>query len=371
MGQKSSSTAHNNLKSDLIKNACYVGKKSTITLNLQNRDGSPFSVPLSLVSCELSCADDSQLISCDINETQSGNYDISFTPQTRGKHQLTIQLEGVNIPNSPFTLHITKMRGKPVNIISGLCSPYGVVFTKNEEIIVADGRDCCVTILDKEGKKVKSFGTYGTKEGQFNLPYAVAISHDGHILVSDRTQLQKLTFEGECVKSVRVYDPRGIAVHPTTGQIYVTDTENLYIQVFNEDLTHYYNFGGYDCYGIFNHPWDLVFDNEGYLYFTDRSNHCVKKFTSKGDFVSAIGSEGSEPGQLKDPSFIVIDKDLLYVSEYGKNLISVFDTNGCFIHCFAKECSGEEKWDDTSGMAVDSLGNLYITENWKKRLIVL
>ena len=103
----------------LVKNACYVGKKSTITLNLQTQDGSPLSVPLSLISCELSSADDSQLISCDINETQSGNYDISFTPCTGGKHQLTIRLGGVNIPGSPFTLS-PEMRGKPVNIISGL-----------------------------------------------------------------------------------------------------------------------------------------------------------------------------------------------------------------------------------------------------------
>ena len=42
----------------------------------------------------------------------------------------------------------------------------------------------------------KSFGTKGTKEGQFTNPRGVAISHDGHILV------QKLTFEGHCVKSV-------------------------------------------------------------------------------------------------------------------------------------------------------------------------
>ena len=69
----------------LVKNAYYFGKKSTITLNLQAQDGSPLSVPLSLISCELSSAGDSRLMSCDINETQSGNYDISFTPCTRGK----------------------------------------------------------------------------------------------------------------------------------------------------------------------------------------------------------------------------------------------------------------------------------------------
>ena len=35
-------------KSVLVKSACYVDKKSTITLNLQTLDGSPLSIPLSL-----------------------------------------------------------------------------------------------------------------------------------------------------------------------------------------------------------------------------------------------------------------------------------------------------------------------------------
>ena len=188
-------------KSILVKNACCVGKKSTITLYLQTQDGSPLSVPLSLISCELSSADDSQLISCDINEIQSGNYDISFMPCTRGKHQLTIRLGGVNIPGSPFTLS-PEMRCKPVNIISGLNGPCGVVITKYEDIVVAEKDSHCITILNKEGKKLQSFGTRGTKEGQFTYPRGVAISHDGHILVTDDHRLQKVTFEGDCVKSV-------------------------------------------------------------------------------------------------------------------------------------------------------------------------
>ena len=171
-------------KSVLVKNACYVGKKSTATLNLQTQDRSPFSVPLSIISCELSSTDDSQLISCNINETQSGNYDISFTSCTRGKHQLIIRLGGVNIPGSPITL-FPKMRGKPVNIISGFDRPLGVVVSKNEEIVVAEWSANCITILNKEVKKVKSFGTEGTKEGQFTYPRGVAISQDGHILVTD------------------------------------------------------------------------------------------------------------------------------------------------------------------------------------------
>ena len=342
------------VKSVLVKNAYYVGKKLTITLNLQTQDGSPLSVPLSLISCELSSADDSQLISCDINETQSGNYDISFTPpRTRGKGQLNIRLGGVNIPGSPFTFHIpsSEMRGKPVSI-SGLDSPWGVVITKNEEIVVAESGAHCITILNKEGKKVKSFGTRGTKKGQFTHPCGVAISHDGHILVTDEHRLQKLTFEGDCVKSLgssktgngplQFNTPIGITVHPTTGQIFIADTDNHRIQVLNKDLTYSHSFGKEGLSPEqFNEPYDVTFDNEGYLYIADNENHCIKKFTSSGQYISTFSSRGSNPGQIKYPSSIIIDNNLLYVSELGNNRISIFDTNGSFIHCFGKYGSGE------------------------------
>ena len=372
-------------KSVLVKNDCYIGgKKSTITLKLQTQDGAPFSVPLSLISCELSSADDSQLISCDINETQSGNYDISFTSRTRGKHQLTIRLGGVNIPGSPFTLHIIpspEMRGKPVNIISGLNRPYGVVVTKNEEIIVAECHANCITILNKEGKKVKSFGT---KVGQFTSPRGVAISQDGHILVTDDHRLQKLTFEGDCVKSVgssetgngplQFNTPIGITVHPTTGQIFVADIHNHRIQVLNKDLTYSHSFGKKGSSSEqFNLPYDVTFDNEGYLYVADSNNHCIKKFTSTGQYISTFSSEGSNPGQIKDPTFIIIDNNLhvLYVSEYGNHRISIFDTNGRFIHCFGKRGIGEGEFSGPYGITVDSLGNLYVSDRNNNRLVVL
>ena len=369
-------------KSVLVKNACYIGKKSTITVNLQTHDGSPFSVPLSLISCELSSAGDNQLISCDISDMQSGNYDISFIPRTGGKHQLTIRLGGVEIPGSPFTLYIIpspEMRGKPVNIISGLNGPCGVVLTKNKEIVVAEYGADCITILNKEGKKVKSFGT---KKGQFTDPCGVAISHDGYILVIDKHRLQKLTFEGDCMRSVgrrksgngplRFNSSMGITVHPTTGQIFIADTWNHRIQVLNNDLTYSHSFGNYGsspeqlC-----HPFDVILDNEGYLYVADFNNNCIKKFTSTGQHISTFSSRGSNPGQISNPISIIIDNNVLYVSEFGNNRISIFDTNGCFIHCFGKRGGGEGEFNSPHGITVDSLGNLYVSDTVNNRLVVL
>ena len=368
-------------KSVIVKSACQ-NKKSTITLNFQTHDGSPFSVPLSLMSCELSSASDSQLVACDINETQSGNYNISFTPRTREKHQLILQLEGIDVPGSSLTLS-PETRDKPVNIMSGLNRPWGVAVTKYEEIVVAEYGAHCITVLNKEGNKV-SFGTKGTKKGQFMYPYGVAISRDGHILVTDEHRLQKLTFEGHCVKSVgssepgnghlQFNTPMGITVH--SGKIYVADRNNHRIQVLTNDLIFIASRSNslamnspvpesFDC------PYDVTFDNEGYLYVVDHHNHCIKKFTSSRQYIAKFGSKGSNPGQLKDPTSITIDNNLVYVSEYGNNRISIFDTNGCFIHCLSKRGKGNGEIIQSFGITIDSLGNLYVSDHGNNRLVVL
>ena len=86
--------------------------------------------------------------------------------------------------------------------ITGLKMPYGIAVCDNGDIVVAEWTAHCVTIVNKEGKKVRSFGTRGTKEGQFTYPRGVAITNDEHLLVTDEHRLQKLTFDGVCVQSV-------------------------------------------------------------------------------------------------------------------------------------------------------------------------
>ena len=115
----------------------------------------------------------------------------------------------------------------------------------------------------------------------------------------------------------------------------------------------------------------MTFDNEGYLYVADSNNHCIKKFTSTGQYKSAFNSKGSNPGQINIPTSVIIDNNLLYVGEWDNYRISTFDTNGCFIHCFGKRGSGEEEFNKPYGITVNSLGNLYVSDTFNNRLVVL
>ena len=317
---------------------------------------------------------------------QQGKYNITFTPSTR-QDQLIVQVGGVDIPDSPFTLSVIptpEMRGKPINIITGLERPGGIAVCDNGDIVVAENVMNSTatihvynTLITTLNKKMRSFGTRRTMEGQFISHRGlrgVAITNDGHILVTDYHRLQKLTTDGFCrVKQsvgssesgsgqLQFYYPSGITVHPKTRQIFVADLCNNRIQVFNNNLTFLHTIAPSGD-NQFNGPIDVALDNEGYLFVAEFGNHFITKLTTKGHYVTRFGSEGSAPGQLHIPHSLTINNGLVYVTESGNNRVSIFDTNGTFLHCFGKRGSGEETFNKPVGITMDTIGNLYVSDN--------
>ena len=360
---------------------CSPNTPSTATLTLQSQDGSPFPLPPSLISCKLSSPGDSQPVKCDINQTQQGKYIISFTPCSTEAYQLIVQVGGVDISDSPFILPavaLPKVRGRPVKAITGLISPVGIAVSDNGDIVIVESGAGCVTIVNKEGKKVRSFGSRGTKEGQFLGLKGVAISTDGHILAVDNHRLRKLTFDGVCVKLVgsnwagsgqlQFNDPGGIAVYPTTGDIFVADSGNNRIQVFTNDL----NFSHTITLQIqFKYPCDVSLDGVGYLYVAEWDNDCITKLTPTGQFITRFGSQGSAPGKLFRPSSVTVSNDLVYVSEACNHRVSIFDTKGKFLYCFSKRGSGEGELDYPHGITTDAMDiNLYVSDTSNNRIVL-
>ena len=161
-------------------------QESTITISF---DGSPVPVPPSLISCSLTPPDNSQPIQCSVKESrQSGQYNVVFTPVTRGLHQLHVRVNDIEIPGSPMSIPVSvppEKRSTPLKTISGLSRPSGIAVTDDGLVIVSESDVGCITILNKEGKKIRSFGSYGTGRGQLMVPEGVAVSSKGTILVAD------------------------------------------------------------------------------------------------------------------------------------------------------------------------------------------
>ena len=361
--------------------------ESSSTIVFESRDGSPVPLPSSDISCYLTPPDNNDPIKCRVKEsTQSGQYKVVFTPITRGLHQLHVNIHDINIPGSPLGIPVSispKMRGNPVKIITGLKQPWGIDVTDDGLMIVSEWSGDCITVLDREGKKLNSFGSKGSGRGQFNFPSGIAITPKGTILVGDsgNHRIQELTIKGECIACFGSYGsgplqfnrPRGIAINKTTGHIFVAEEDNHRIQVLNPDLTFSYTIGSKGSgQGQFNQPRDVAFDSKGFVYVADTYNNRIQKLTPEGRFVDMFGTKGSKPGQLTLPSGITVDdNDLLYIAESStNNRVSIFTTQGEFIHCFGKYGNKEGQFDSPRELVCDKNGYLYVCDLSNYRVVV-
>ena len=363
-----------------------MGMESTSTIVFQFPDGSPVPLPPSHISCYSTPPDNSQPIKCTVKEsTQSGQYKVVFTPITRGLHQLHVRVHDINIPGSPLSIPVSispKMRGNPVKSITGLNTPWGIDVTDDGLMIVSEYSGHCITVLDREGKKINSFGSEGSGRGQFNLPCGIAVTSNGAILVGDsgNHRIQELTMEGECIACIgergngplQFLYPKGITINKTTGQVFVADDKNHRIQVLNPDLTFSHTFGSKGSgQGQFNKPYDVTLDSKGFVYVADTFNCRIQKFTPEGWFVDMFGTQESNPGQLNYPTGITVDdNDLLYVADCDNNGVSIVTMDGEFIHCFGKKGNKEGQFKYPRELSFDSFGYLYICDQNNDRVVV-
>ena len=356
---------------------------ATLTLKSANSNAY-FSLAPSLINSKLFSPNASASEICKITQTHPGHYSITFTPSTK-QDQLTVQIGGVDVPGSPFTLSIIPSpatRGESVEIKTGFKAPKGIAVCDNGIIAVVEAGASCVTVLSKDGK-IKSFGRNGTSKGQFLNPCGIAISIDGHILVTDEHRLQKLTTDGVFIKLIgssksgngrqQFHDPKGIAVHPTTGDIFVADSGNNRIQVFTKNLTYSHAFTQRDGEPL-RQPYDIALSNDGeFIYIAELSGHQVTKLTPTGLFIMTFGSFGFSPGQLHHPSSLAVSNNLVYVCEWGlHHCISIFDTDGKFLHCFGKTGIKKGEFNLPHGIATSKTGvDLYVCDGSNNRIVIL
>uniref|UniRef100_A0A1X7TGH0 SMP-30/Gluconolactonase/LRE-like region domain-containing protein n=1 Tax=Amphimedon queenslandica TaxID=400682 RepID=A0A1X7TGH0_AMPQE len=364
------------------------GKAVSFSLSMEAPDSSVLCVPLSSLRCSLvPVGKGDELIHTTVTTTSTdpGVYRIQCNPSTRGTHTVKVQVYDVHledtslfIPFNPYLDNIT-----PVRTITELKGPSGVAVSNDNHVIITETNGDCVTILDREGKKVKSLGGEGGSGNvKFSHPRGVAITPDKFILVSDNHRIQKISMNGYRKASVgkkgsgplQFKWPDGIAISLITGQVYIADSNNDCIQVLNPDLTFSHSFGSRgSANGQFKYPYGIAIDSQGLVYVTDSDNHRIQKFSPDGKFVGQFGTKGSGPGQLNYPAGITIDTaatGLVYVSEAWNHHISVFTSDGVFVRKFGSYGSNIDQFSNPFGLAFDKDGLLYVCDFLNNRLVV-
>ena len=268
-------------------------------------------------------------------------YEVTYTPVSRGRHKLHVQVNDKEINGSPFTVTVypdPKQLGHPVRTVTGLVGPCGIAFNNREEMIVSECGAHRLSILDTRGQKIRTFGSYGDSPHQMIGPKGIATDDSGNIYVSSQHKLQKFTSTGKLIKCVgrkggkegEFNVPHGLTLRDNL--VYVCDRNNNRIHVFDLDLNFVRSIGSRGSgRGKFDQPFDVKFDTAGNMYVADGGNKRVQVMNSSGRFIRKFGR-----GNLREPSDLLIADKYVYVSDVSGDCIVVYETSGQYVTSFGR-----------------------------------
>ena len=250
----------------------------------------------------------------------------------------------------------------------------GLVDSTGRILVTDVGRNAIYVFDEKQGKF--SVWNAASEEYSFASPVGIAEANSGDFLVTDSKlkRVIRLDNAGNPKGEFGSEDfgrPTGIAVDPSTGRIYVADTDEHNIKVFDESGKQEQVIGqGGAGNGEFNTPTHLAFlDN--ILYVTDTFNARIQLLDPQGKFIKSIGKRGLFIGNLVRPKGVTADSEgNVYIIESFHDFLLVYDRNGRFLLPIGGTGSDVGQFYLPAGVWSDNRDRIYVADMFNGRVVI-
>lgn len=252
-----------------------------------------------------------------------------------------------------------------------LMKPYGV-WAKGEKIYVVDTALNTLFLFDTEKKKVKLIGRFA---GAIN----VTGDSEGRIWVSDAKMgmVLALNEEGRILMGVgrgKLKRPTGLAVDEKRGRLYVVDTGDHNVKIFDlESGELLFTIGRRGSgEGEFNFPTNVAVDRRnGNIIVVDTFNFRVQIFDPDGNFIRKFGQPGNRPGDLYRPKGVGVDSEgHIYVADAAFDNFQIFDQEGRLLLFVGGPGNGPAQFHLPAGLYIDERDRIYVVDQLNRRVQV-
>ncbi|HUB51114.1 MAG TPA: SMP-30/gluconolactonase/LRE family protein [Terracidiphilus sp.] len=260
-----------------------------------------------------------------------------------------------------------------------LIGPYGIAIDSKNKVYVADQKVGAIFIFDTDTHEAQLIRN--GIDAHFGWINGLAIDDDDRLFVSDGKLHHIMIFnpkhepEGQITEGLQ--DPVGLAIDSTNRFLYVVDTEQDQVIVYDADtykLLRRIGTGGKNheltSQGDFGAPQGVAVDADGNVYVTDTLNDRVEVFDADGGFISTFGKNGDGPGFFERPKGIAIDGDgHIWVADEVQDRLQVFNKDGQLLTYIGyKHGDLPGQFQALVGVAIDKQNRVFTTEQYPGRL---
>ena len=176
----------------------------------------------------------------------------------------------------------------------------------------------------------------GKKEYEISYQPAVRGAHQLHIRVGGeevrgspfQVTVRTSAEQGTVIKTIDgVNRPHGMAVNKS-GEVIVAEERNACVSVFSSagDKLRVLDTEG-TVVGRMKNPSGVAVDSEDNILVADAGNHRLVKFSQLGDLIGTVGSEGNDPGQFHYPTGICYNIGNVYVADQNAHRVHILNSD--------------------------------------------
>jgi sugar lactone lactonase YvrE len=260
-----------------------------------------------------------------------------------------------------------------------LIRPYGIGEDSKGRIYVADEKVLAIFIFNPETGEVELI-----KNGQharFRLISGLTLDDADNLFVSDSELRHVLVFDKQhrvqASISQGLSSPAGLAVDNENRFLYVCDTDLDQILVYDADPPYKLlrSIGKRDgkheltTPGDFSRPTNAAVDEDGNVYVSDTFNDRIEIFDADGNFIREFGKPGDGPGFFTRPKGIAVDRDgHIWVADAMQDRVQVFSPEGKLLIWMGNHGLLPGQFSMVAGVLIDKQNRVITSEQYPGRV---
>ena len=304
---------------------------------------------------------------CKVSSAGSVKYSMKYTPTVRGRHELTVSVDGQQVAGSPFPVFVSfppTQLHKPVKVWNDLYYPIDITVNSSREILFTEFRRNISKLTPD--KQVKTFMVHQERQDIWNI--TVDCEDNIYCICKDTSKIVRSDRYGGnvLVKEVKQVNGRGYHDVAVIGDEVMMCEANCdgTIVVFDKELNYLRHFEQKQAGQLAG----IASDNYGNVYSTGYNNNCVQIFSNDGVPLRSFGCDEKGVKKLSGPRGICVSGQYVYVVNHTSESVSVFTIDGVYVSSFGQHGHEEGEFDISMYLCIDQDGFIYVTDSQNCRV---